>query len=135
MGKTGKKVAIGTAVAAAVGYVAGILTAPKSGRETRSDIKHAATQGVLETEKQLKKLHTQLNNVLADAKNTADTLTGKARAELDAAIEKSKSVREKAREVLSAAHEGDIEDKDLKKAVDEATQAVDHLKTFLKKRA
>ena len=135
MGKTGKRLAIGTAVAAVAGYVAGILTAPKSGRETRSSIKHAATQGVLETEKQLKKLHTQLNTLLADAKTTADSLTGKARAEFESAIDASKAVREKAREVLSAAHDGDVEDKDLKKAVDEATQAVEHLKTFLKKHA
>lgn len=38
----GKKLAIGAIVGAAVGVVAGILTAPKSGKETRDDIKEKA---------------------------------------------------------------------------------------------
>jgi len=37
---TGKKVALGALIAASVGYVAGVLTAPKSGKETRQDIKN-----------------------------------------------------------------------------------------------
>ena len=37
--KITKKVLIGTALGLAAGYVAGILTAPKSGKETRQDIK------------------------------------------------------------------------------------------------
>ena len=35
---TGKKVAVGAVVAAAAGFVAGILTAPKSGKETREEV-------------------------------------------------------------------------------------------------
>jgi gas vesicle protein len=33
---TGKKIALGAAVAGVVGYLGGILTAPKSGRSRRS---------------------------------------------------------------------------------------------------
>jgi gas vesicle protein len=36
------KIAIGAIVGAGIGIVAGILTAPKSGRETRDDIKRKA---------------------------------------------------------------------------------------------
>ena len=50
------------------GYLAGILTAPKSGKETREDIKDTAVKTYSEAEKQLKKLHTELNDVLAEAK-------------------------------------------------------------------
>ena len=34
---------------------------------------------------------------------------------------------------FDAVHEGDADDKDLKKAIGEATKAVEHLKSFLKK--
>lgn len=36
------KIAIGAIIGAAAGVVAGVLTAPKSGRETRDDIKRKA---------------------------------------------------------------------------------------------
>ena len=42
MAKTFKKFALGALFAAAIGYIAGILTAPKSGKETREDLKNAA---------------------------------------------------------------------------------------------
>ncbi len=134
MGKA-KKFALGTLFAAAAGYIAGILTAPKSGKETREDIKETAIKGKAEAEKQLKKLHTELNTVIGKAKDEASSIKGKAREELDAAISKSFAVKEKAREVLSSVHEGSADDKDLKKAIAEANKSLDHLKTYLKKDA
>lgn len=134
MGKTAKKFAIGALLAAAAGYVAGILTAPKSGKETRADIKEGVEHGVAEAEKQLKKLHTELNQLLDEARNRASELKGKAQVEMDKAVEAAKVVKEKTRELLSAVHEGDAEDRDLKKAVTEANKAVEHLKTYLKKK-
>jgi gas vesicle protein len=133
MGKsTGKRVAIGAAVAGVAGYVAGILTAPKSGKETRKEIKDTAVKGISEAEKQLKKLHNELNSLLGEAKQKAEKFTGKARQEFDDAVSKSQAVREKARELLSAIHEGDADDKDLKKAIGDANKAVEHLKSYLK---
>lgn len=38
------KLAVGAIIGAATGVVAGILTAPKSGKETREDIKDKATE-------------------------------------------------------------------------------------------
>lgn len=128
-----KRFALGTIFAAAAGYLAGILTAPKSGKETRQEIKDTASKSISEAEKQLKKLHTEINELLARAKEQADKASGKAKSELEAAIESTKKVKEKAREILSAVHEGDTEDKDLKKAIDEANKAIDHLKSYLNK--
>lgn len=128
-----KKLAIGGAVAAAAGYVAGILTAPKSGKQTRTDIKDAASKGLKEAEAELKKLHTELNRVLSDAKQRASKVTGKTEKELDGLVQKAKDTKEKAREMLSAIHEGDAEDKDLKKAIKDATEALEHLRDYLKK--
>jgi len=130
---TAKNFAILTLAAGAVGYVAGILTAPKAGRETREDIKNTATKGYAEAEKQLKNLHSELNKALEEAKGKLATVNGKAKEELEFAIDTAKQSKDKAREILSAFHEGEAEDKDLKKAIDEATKAFNHLKTYLGK--
>lgn len=133
MKDTTKKFALGTVIAAAAGYIAGILTAPKSGKETRQDIKNAAEHGMAEAEKQLKRLHTELNQLISEAKTKGNELKGKAQDELQKATTAAQVVKEKARELLSAVHEGDADDQDLKKAIQEATKAVDHLKSYLKK--
>jgi gas vesicle protein len=128
-----KRFALGAAVAAVAGYAAGILTAPKSGKETRAEIQHKATAGKLEAEKQLKKLHTQLGDSINEAKNRASDFKGQAKSQFDDATENATTAKEKVREVLSALHEGDADDKDLKKAIKDAQKAVDHLKTYFTK--
>lgn len=130
---TAKKVAIGTVLAAAAGYVAGVLTAPKSGKETRADIKDAAVKTLAQAEKQLKQLHTELNDLLAKAKEKAQDAKGEARAQFDKAMDAAIVAKEKARELLSAAHEGKADDADLQKAISQAKKAAEHLKTYLTK--
>lgn len=133
--KAVKGIAISAAIAAAAGYVAGILTAPKSGKETRSDIKNAAVAGKAEAEKQLKQLHTQLASLLNQAKDEVSDLKGKAQKDLNDAMDKAKKAKDKARVILSAVHEGDADDQDLKKAIDEAKKALKSLKDYMKKEA
>jgi len=130
---TAKKFAVGTAVAAAAGYVAGILTAPKSGKETRQDIKTNAQKGWSEAEKQLKTLHTELDKLMGEAKAKTGELSEKTQKELSSLLEKARDSKEKARAVLSGIHEGDAEDKDLKRAIDDATKAIHHLRDYLSK--
>lgn len=133
MDKLTKRFAVGAVVAAAAGYVAGILTAPKSGKETRQDIKETTARAYTAAEKELKVLHTELSKLMDEAGKRADTLKGVAQEDLKKVVATAKVAKEKARELLSAVHEGQADDKDLKKAVDEAKQAVDHLKKYLKK--
>lgn len=134
MKKSTKRFAVGTLLAAATGYLAGILTAPKSGRETRKDIKETAEKTITETEKQLKRLHTELSDLLLQAKTRAEKLSGQAKEEFDMVVKTTHTVKEKAREILSAVHEGDADDKDLQKAIKDSQKAIDHLKSFLAKR-
>lgn len=129
-----RRFAVGAVIAAAAGYITGLLTAPKSGKETREDIKEAATVGIHEAERQLKRLHTELTDVLAQAKDGSDKLSGKAKQELDAAMMASKQVKEMVREILSAVHEGRADDKELQKAIADAQKAVKHLKSYVKAR-
>lgn len=129
----GKKVVVGAAIAGVAGYVAGVLTAPKSGKETRKDIKNAATKAKTEAEKKLKELHSELNQRLAQAKGKGNELKGKALTEWEQAIEKATQAKEKARELLSALHDGDADDPDLKKALKDAQDAIKNLEKFARK--
>jgi gas vesicle protein len=127
------KVAVGGAIAAAVGYAVGLLTAPKSGRETRDDIKKKANETYGVAEKELKQLHTELNTMLGQANEKIAELRGKGTKALDDAVAKGKDAKEKARVALTGLHEGEVEDKDLRKAIAEATKAVENLRNYLKK--
>ncbi|HYH36497.1 MAG TPA: YtxH domain-containing protein [Candidatus Saccharimonadales bacterium] len=132
-GSNVKSLAIGGMIAAAAGYVAGLLTAPKSGKETRGDIKKATNESIAQAEKELKHVHTELGKVIDEARIKGDKMSAKAKNDLTELVDKAKDSKEKAREVISAVHEGDAEDIDLKKAVKEANKALDHLREFLKK--
>lgn len=132
MSKTAKRMAIGTMAAAAVGYLAGLLTAPKKGSDTRAQLTRKATEQISETEKQLKKAHTQLNDLLAQVNAQTSDASDKVKKELNSVSEKAMAVREKVREVLSNVHEGKLtDDKDLQNAIDAANKAVDSLKKYL----
>jgi gas vesicle protein len=128
-----KRLALGSAVAAAAGYVAGVLTAPKSGKGTRDDIRAAADRSRSDAEKDLKQLHTELGKAIKDAKAGSGKLSTRAQKEAADLIDKAKDSKEKAREVLSAIHEGDADDADLRRAVKNANTAVKSLRKYLKK--
>lgn len=125
--------ALGAVLAAGVGYVAGLLTAPKSGKRTRKDLGKKATKAKIQGEKQLKKMQSELKVMITDGEARAGKAKTKANKELNKAIDKAKKAREKARLLLSALHEGDVEDPDLKKVINETKKAREDLKKFLKK--
>ncbi len=128
-----RKVAIGTGLAALGGYLAGILTAKQTGKETREDIKKAVQTGREAGEEQLKKAITELNEVLDKAKTQGEDLSGRAKAEVEDLVSKAKIAKDKAREVISAIHEGSADDEDLNKAVTNANRSLKHLRDYLKK--
>jgi gas vesicle protein len=131
--KTVKLVAVGTAMAAAAGYVAGLLTAPKSGRETREEILDTVDHSRARLERQLKDLHTELSGLLEKATVGGEDLGWRARHELRDLVGQAGDTKQKVREALSAIHDGEADDRDLSKAVKEAHKAVEHLRKFLQK--
>lgn len=133
MDKRTGRFAFGALLAAAAGYVAGILTAPKSGEETRKDLKDTANKQINEIEKRLKKIHTELSSLIQDATSKAETLRGKTKKEVEDILEKAAKAKDKVRIALSGVRDGEAADKDLQKAIEEAEQAIEHLKTYLKK--
>ncbi len=132
MGKNVKKLAATTLFAAIAGFITGLLTAPKSGKETRQDIKNTANKAKTEAERNLKNLHSELSQLVNQGQAKAKSLKSKTREELQAAVEKGSVAKDKAREMLSALHDGEAEDKDLQKAVTESKKAINHLKKFIK---
>lgn len=126
-----KLLAIGAALSAVAGFIAGILTAPKSGRETRADIRNKAGTTYTEAEKRLKTLHTELTDVINEISDSIATF--KNRKDVSEALDKGRDAKQKAREVLSVLHDGEANDKELKKAIQDATDAIEHLRNYLKK--
>ena len=133
MGKAIKRLGVAIGLAAAVGYVAGLLTAPKSGKETREDIKHAAKTGMDQAERQLKNISGELADLVEEAKRRGAEMNERARKQLDDLVAQARAAREKAREVVSAVHQGDAQDEDLRLAVNQANSALGHLRDYLKK--
>ncbi len=134
MRKSTKRWAIGSIIAAIAGYLAGILTAPKSGKETRKDVHNTAMKAKSEAEKKLKVLHSELDMLIKKGTQKAKQLKSVAQKELVGLLSKAQFTKEKARDILSAVHEGGVDDKDLQKAVDDANSAVSNLKKYLDKK-
>lgn len=133
MGSKKNNFAVGAIVAATAGYIAGILTAPKSGRETRKDIVKSASKAKTEGEKQLKKLHSELAELLDRANKQKSKAGSKAAKEIQKAVENGKQAKEKARLLLSALHDGDADDPNLRAVIKEVKKAKSELAKFLKK--
>lgn len=133
MNKKSRNLAITAVFLSVLGYIAGLLTAPKSGRETRKDIQKKALKAKTDAEKKLKKLHSELSSLIDDGKKRAGKAKSKAETELSKALDKAGYAKDKAREVLSAVHEGDADDKDLQQAIKEVNSAIEHLKKYVKK--
>ncbi|HLG91102.1 MAG TPA: YtxH domain-containing protein [Candidatus Saccharimonadales bacterium] len=129
---TGRKIAIGTLLAGAFGYLAGILTAPKSGKETREDIVEKASELKEEGVDQLQDLRDELNELIKDAKDKTVALSAKAREEFNEAVVSAKDAKNKAGIVLKALKAGEAEDPDLNKAIKQAKQAKKNLSQYFK---
>ena len=130
--RTGRKIALGAAVAATVGYLAGILTAPKSGKETRQDIVDTATQGKAETVAKLNELHDELDALVESTKDKGGDLSARAKEELKKAVETAKDAQAKSTTVLKAVKKGEADNPELNKAIKQATQAKTNLVKYLK---
>jgi gas vesicle protein len=129
-----KAVATGAVIATGIGYVIGVLTAPKSGKETRKDIVKSASKTRIQSEKQLKKLHSDLQGLIKEGESYSKKQSAKAKKEVDKAVAEAKIAKDKAKEILSALHHGDADDPNLQAVVEEVRLAKKNLVTFLKKK-
>jgi gas vesicle protein len=128
-----RKFAITTAIAATAGYVVGVLTAPKSGKETRDDIKLTVDNGVSEVEKQLTHAHDELKKVMDQVTAAPGKLNSKAKAEFDEVVGKASDAKNKSQEVLKAVRNGSSNEKELQVALNQAKAALKNLRKYLGK--
>lgn len=129
---TGRKLAIGALFAAIAGYLAGILTAPKSGKETREDIGNKAGEIKEESVEQLKSAQAELEELLGKAKSKTVALSAKAREEFNEAVVQAKDAKNKSVAVIKAAKAGGSDEPELDKAIKQASQARKNLAKYFK---
>jgi len=96
----GGKFIKGAVIGAVAGFAAGILLAPKSGKETRSDIKKTGIKYKSASEKKLKALKADMSKKATAAKNKAKRLKGHARDEMTELAEAADIMKIKIDEAL-----------------------------------
>jgi gas vesicle protein len=128
----GQKVVLGALIAGAAGYLAGVLTAPKSGKETRTDIADKADDIKRSAATELAELQEELKDLLKKSKDQTTALTGKAKDEFNEAVLRAKDAQDKAASVLKAVKAGEASDPELNKAVKQAKLAGKNLSRYLK---
>jgi gas vesicle protein len=129
---TGKKIAVGALLAGAVGYLTGILTAPKSGKQTREDIADKAVDIKESIEDQLIEINDELKKLISDSKSKTVALSSQAREEFNEAVVKAKDAQNKAATLIKSVKSGEAKDPELNKAIKQARQAAKNLKRYLK---
>jgi gas vesicle protein len=128
----GGKLALGALIGGLAGYVTGIMTAPKSGKQTRTDIANKAESVKDGAEGQLQDALDDLNGTVNSLKSKSLALSAKARQEYDETLVKAKDAQNKASQVLKAVRAGEASDPELNKAVKQARQAAKNLTKYLK---
>lgn len=103
----GKKFGLGIVIGAVAGAVAALLTAPKSGKETREDLKKKADEVRGSAERKLKDAHKELNKLADEAKVKAKDLKGKAKDEMDGYGKKAEELRERVKGAITSIKSGD----------------------------
>lgn len=135
MGKkrVAERIALGAALAGVAGYIAGILSAPSSGRKTRAQLKKSAEGGLDDVEAQLKKLQNELSDLVTEAKKRGAPLGDRAERRFGTAMDSANVAKDKLYEVVGSLKKGQTNDKDLQNALADAKRAIDHLRDFLRK--
>ncbi len=133
MGKNTKAVAILALVAFGAGVATGLLTAPKSGKETRDDLKKASGKLKEELDKRYSEVQGSLSETIDQAMSQVGNFRGSAQDKLEELIDQAKQAEYKVKDVYRAMRHGDADDKNLDKAIDQANKAKNHLFKFLNK--
>ena len=107
-----RRFGLGIIIGAIAGVVAGLLTAPKSGKETRDDIKNKAMDVKGVAERRLKEAHKELCELSDEAKKKTVKLQGKASKELEELISKADALKDKIKIAITSIKSGDDDNDD-----------------------
>jgi len=131
MKKNSRNIVFGAVVIGAASYLAGILTAPKKGSETREDIRHASVNAKISLEKSLKKLYADSSRQIERALNVNHELTKQTKRELDLLIASVKHATEKIKIYLTSIRDGDIEEEEITLLLTDGRDNTERLKLFV----
>lgn len=107
-----KKFGLGIILGALAGILAGFLTAPKSGKETRKDLKNKALDIKGSAERKLKDAHKELGNLSDEAKSKAKELKGKAKEEMDDLAARADELKDQVKKAITSIKSGDDDNDD-----------------------
>lgn len=130
--KDGRKIAIGALIAAAAGYVAGILSAPRSGKQTRELVKDKTLEVKADLESDVKKAQQELSKKIEVAQLMLESESKEIKKEIENVLQNAKKVEKKAKQTIRAVKDGKAKDPDLNKALDEVNSSLEHFKKFIK---
>lgn len=128
----GGKMLMGMVVAGMAGYLAGVLTAPKSGSETRQDIKNSAGRVVADIQERIENLREDIDDLIVIATDKSYELRGRAKNQLNDSIEAARDARSKAATITKAFRDGEADEPELNKALKQLKDAKKNLTKYLK---
>lgn len=128
----GKKLGLGLVIGAVAGLVTGILAAPKSGKETRADLKKKANEAKGSAERKLKDAHKELGKLSDDAKAQALKLKGKGKDELNELSAKADELKGRVKAAITSIKSGDDDNDDA--TIDQLLKDLSAVKTKISKK-
>jgi gas vesicle protein len=131
MAKDVKNVGLALVVGLAAGYALGVLTAPKSGKETRGDIKEAGSKAYKAAEVRLKGSYEDLSDVIAKASTQTKKLSKKGHAELDLLLAAAHDAQGRVKQLITSVRSGDATNEQFEDVVIAAQVAKDELQDFI----
>lgn len=117
------KFGIGVIFGAIAGAVAALLSAPKSGKETREELKKVADNFGADAEKKLKALHAEAAKLIEKCETESKKLSGTAKKDADQALVKANQIKDRVKKYIAEVKNGDENSEDL---------SIDDLKAELK---
>ncbi len=131
MSKEVKKVGLALLVGVAAGYALGILTAPKSGKETRNDIKETGSKAYKAAEIKLKGSYEDLSAVIARATEQTKKFSLKSREQLDSLLASAHDAQGRVMQLIASVRSGDATKELLEDTIVAAEVAKDKLQDFI----
>jgi gas vesicle protein len=132
MKKPVKNIAKVAAIGAGIGYLAGLLTAKQSGKETREDIANTTKKVKDTTEAKIDALHNELVEIIKKVESTVGPGKKTVLGGLATATATAKKTQAKASDIIKAVKSGKANDKDLADSVKNTKAAIKSLRKYLK---
>jgi gas vesicle protein len=131
--KETKSVTLAALTGVGIGLAAGVLLAPKSGKETRQDLKDAGENLIEDFEKKYSEVQASLAETIEQALGHATSLSGTAQEAFNDLIDQAKQAEFKVKDAYREMKHSGSNNKNLSCALEDAEKAKDCLAKFLKK--